>query len=150
MPKDPYINHLLDQAMPCTDKAPVLAQVNAVLHARAEKRGLELAAYPSRAVLQHEVHELILTGEDARPGSRVDVIAYVCFFELSTSGILWQGDHVILNGREIGLIAGYEFSHMPNHMNIVVKAHEKVLTGFEMKLKPGDPIEFRFGPTIDN
>lgn len=144
---DPYVNRLLDNAMPCTSKPPLLAQVVAVLHARAEKRGLVLAPYPSRAVVKHEVHELILTEEDAAPGTTVNLIAYACFFEILGSGILWQDDRVLLNEQEIGTLAGYEFSHLPNHMNIIVRARTKALTGLEMKLTPGDPLEFRFAQT---
>ncbi len=144
MPKDPYLDRLLDHAMPCTAKEPVMARVSAVLHARAENRGLILAPFPSRAVLKHEIHELILTEEAAGPGSRIERIAYVCFFEVAGSGVLWQGDKVSINGQNIGALAGYEFSHMPNHMNIIVKAGKQNQTGFELNLKPGDPIEFRF------
>ena len=148
MPSDPYVNKLLDNSKPCTAKAPVSTRVSAVLHARAEKRGLVLAAFPSRAVLKNEIHELILTEEDAAPGSTVDRIAYACFFEVLGSGILWQGDEVIINGLSIGLLAGYEFSHLPNHMNIIVKVPATASTGQEMKLNPGDPIEFRFSKDI--
>ena len=147
---DPYIDLLLDQTMPCSAKAPLFAQVSAVLHARAENRGLVLVPYPSRAVLQHEIHELILTEEVAEPGSTVDVIAYVCFFEVLGSGILWQSDQVLINGNVIGSLAGFEFSHMPNHMNIIVKTKGKTLTGKELKLEPGNPIEFRFSHNIAN
>ena len=42
------------------------------LHARSERRGLELAAFPSRALLKNEIHELILTAEDAGPGKTVN------------------------------------------------------------------------------
>lgn len=51
MSPDPYINQLLDQDLPCKAKPPVEARINTVLHARSEKRGLELCPFPSRAVL---------------------------------------------------------------------------------------------------
>lgn len=146
MSPDPYTNNLLNTSMPCTAKDPVPGKVVAVLGARAEKRGLVLSPFPSRAVQKHEVHELILTAEDAAPNATVDLIAYLCFFEVLSSGIFWQGDRVLLNGKEIGVLAGYEFSHLPNHMNIIVKSEGSILTGAEMKLKPGDPVEFCFKP----
>lgn len=146
MSPDPYVDNLLNTSMPCTAKDPVPAKVVAVLGARAEKRGLVLSPFPSRAVLKHEVHELILTAEDAAPNTTVDQISYVCFFEVLSSGILWQGDLVLVNGRQIGTLAGYEFSHLPNHMNIIIKSEGSILTGAEFKLKPGDPVEFIFKP----
>lgn len=141
---DPYQDRLLNTPMPCVAKLPVHGAVSTVLHARAEKRGLTLSPFPSRAVLKQEIHELILTEEDAAPGAVVDLISYACFFEVLESGILWQGDLVFINGREVGTLAGYEFSHLPNHMNIIVRARKKAQTGQEMKLQPGDPLEFRF------
>lgn len=142
---DPYINKLLDQDLPCKAKPPVVAQVNTVLHARAEKRGLILCPFPSRAVLQHEIHELIITAEPASPNCQVDRIAYVCFFEVLNSGMLWAGDRVEINGKPAGILAGYDFAHMPNHMNIILQATEPLQTGFEQGLQPGDEIRFIFG-----
>jgi hypothetical protein len=144
MSPDPYINQLLDQDLPCKAKPPVVCQVNTVLHARAEKRGLELCPFPSRAVLQHEIHELIITAEPAAPNKLVNRIAYVCFFEVLNSGMLWSGDQVEVNGKVIGALGGYEFSHMPNHMNLVIQAQDPLLTGFEMGLQPGDELRFVF------
>lgn len=144
MSPDPYINRLLDQDLPCKAKPPLVAQVNTVLHARAEKRGLELCPFPSRAVVQHEIHELIVTAESAGPGSVVNRIAYLCFFEALNSGMLWAGDLLEVNGRPFGYLAGYDFAHMPNHMNIIIQAPEPLATGFELGLQPGDALRFIF------
>ena len=141
---DPYVNQLLDQNLPCREKPPVEAQVNTVLHARADKRGMELCPYPSRAVLKYEIHELIITADEAGPGKLVNRIAYLCFFEVLNSGMLWVGDRLEINGRTVGTLAGYEFAHMPNHMNIIIQAAEPLQTGFELGLHPGNPVRFVF------
>jgi len=144
MPLDPYINRLLDSDLPCADKPPLVARINTVLHARADHRGLELSPFPSRAVLKNEIHELIVTAEEAKPGDSVNQIAYLCFFEVLESGVLWTGDLLEINGKPYGYLAGYDFSHMPNHMNIVIQTREPLQTGFELNLKPDDPLRFVF------
>ncbi|NPV86100.1 MAG: hypothetical protein HPY45_08840 [Anaerolineae bacterium] len=144
MSPDPYVDKLLDQDLPCKDKLPVRAKVSCVLHARSAARGLELCPFPSRAVLKHEIHELILTTEDAAPGKTVNNISYLCFFELLQSGMLWVGDRVEVNGKLIGYLAGYDFSHLPNHMNMIVQVKGDLRTGYELGLKPDDEIVFVF------
>jgi hypothetical protein len=142
--RDPYENHLLDQNLPVTAKITVTGKISAVLHARAQERGLQLEPFPSRAVLKGEIHELILTEETAKPGSTVNCISYVCFLEIETAGVLWQGDIVSINKKIIGTIGGYDYAHMPNHMNIVLKSKVGDITGLELNLNPGDEIRFDF------
>lgn len=144
MSPDPYVDNLLDQEMPCKAKPPVIGRVVCVLHARAAQRALELCPYPSRAVIKDEIHELIVTAEPAGPNSTVNQIAYLVFFEVLQSGILWVGDRVEIKGEMRGILAGYNFAHMPNHMNLIIRGNEPLQTGYELGLVPGDPIRFVF------
>lgn len=146
MSPDPYVNKLLNQDLPCKEKTPVIGRLNCVLHARAEQRGLELAPFPSRAILKHEIHELIITTEEAGPGKRVDQIAYLGFFEIEQGGILWAGDEVSLDGKVIGRLAGYDLTHYPNHFNIIIKSETPIITGYEMGIHPGAEVRFTFRP----
>jgi hypothetical protein len=140
---DPYKDKQFDYGMPAKLKTPVVGKIVCVLHARAENRGLEICPYPSRAVLKNEIHELILTNEmDAGPKKTVNNISYLAFFEILESGILWSTDHVKINGKQIGTLAGYDFTHLPNHMNIVVKTPGDLYTGHESGLQTGDIITF--------
>jgi hypothetical protein len=122
----------------------VIAKVNCVLHARAANRGLTICPFPSRAVIKHEIHELILTSEDASPGTVVNNISYLCFFEILESGMLWAGDRVECKDTFIGCLMGYDFAHMPNHMNIITQIKGDLYTGYEAGLKPGDELKFTF------
>lgn len=145
MSPDPYINKLLDSELPCKAKPPLIGQLCLILHARADQRGLELCPFPSRAVLKHEVHELILTAESgARPGSQVNQISYLGYFEVLASGVLWVGDRVEINGQPVGWLAGYDLTHFPNHMNIVIQTDGPLYTGHEAGLQPGAEIRFIF------
>jgi hypothetical protein len=145
MSPDPYATKALDTKYPCADKSLVIGKFCCILHARAENRGLNLTQAPSRAVLKNEVHELILTAEEnAVPGQVVNNISYLGYFEILESGIIWVGDKVYVNDQLIGALAGYDLTHFPNHMNIIVKIDKALYTGKEIGLKPGDPITFVF------
>jgi hypothetical protein len=140
---DPYQNQLLNTASPCAAHFPVPARLVCILHARAEARGLNLAPFPSRAVLKHEVHELIVTAEEAAPGKLVNRISYLAFFEVLESGILWSGDTIQLGDNCLGQLAGYDMTHMPNHMNIIVRVGEPLKTGLELGLQLGQILHFK-------
>ena len=145
MSPDPYIHQLLDADLPCAAKEPLHGSLNTILHARADQRGLELCPYPSRAILKDEVHELIITAEEsAAPTKTVNKIAYLGYFTVRESGVLWVGDRVSINDKFIGYLAGYDLTHFPNHMNVIILVKGTLFTGLEAKLNPGDSIEFTF------
>ncbi|HWQ45937.1 MAG TPA: hypothetical protein VN376_03670 [Longilinea sp.] len=142
---DPYAAKSLSTKYPCADKNIVNGKVCVILDARAGNRGLELVQYPSRAVLKNEIHEIILTAEpEAGPGKVVNDISYLGYFEVLESGVIWVDDKVMVGGREIGTLAGYDMTHFPNHMNIIIKITGSLYTGLEAGFKVGDPISFIF------
>lgn len=103
-------------------KKDVSGKMIALTDLTLDSRGLELIAPHSRAVLEHEIHELILTDEQrAEPSGTVNHIFVVGFFEVTIGGILSVGDWVFADKDAIGRIAGFDVTHMPNHMNIVIK-----------------------------
>ena len=147
MSKDPYKDKLFKAASPYASKTPVTGRLVCVLNAVMEERGLELCPYPSRAVLKNEIHELILTDEvTARPTQTVNRIAYLGFFEVLEGGILLEGDLLQINEKTIGALAGFDFTHLPNHMNLVIKTSDALKTGTELVLQCGDPVSFTFVP----
>ena len=136
-------NNLLDKAIPYSEKTPVTGRIVCVLQARADKRGLVLCPYPSRAVLKNEIHEVILTAEEAGPGKTVNQIAYLGYFEVPRGwGAVGRGYRPGLDGVEIGRLAGYDLTHFPNHMNVIVQVQGALRTGFESGCQPGSQIVF--------
>ncbi len=133
MPKDPYQSNML-KSSPYYKKSPVVGKIVVVLKEYLENRGLELIYPKSRVVNQHEVHEVIMTDEDVQPGNQVNRIAYLCFVEITSSGVILRGDEVRVNGERIGEICGYDEAHMPNHINLVIKA-DKFLCGKDLGLQ---------------
>jgi len=121
------------------DKRPVEGEVVAVLHVEFEDRELEFIQTKSRTVKLNEIHELMITDEqDAAPGGGANRVRAIAFFEITKSGLIVVGDQVTIEGRELGTLAGYDVTHMPNHINVVVKAE----TLDEPILRVGDRVRF--------
>ncbi|MCX6642336.1 MAG: hypothetical protein NTV15_02980 [Candidatus Bathyarchaeota archaeon] len=105
------------------DRRRVEGEIIAILHISFKDRGLKLLDTKSRAVLKHEIHELMITDEkEAAPGGGADRVTAVAFFEIISGGLIVSGDEVTIEGRPIGNLVGYDMNHMPNHMNILIRA----------------------------
>ncbi len=111
----------------------------ALLHITFQKRGLKLIQARSRALLENEIHELMITDEEAAPGGGADRVSAIAFFEVERGGLAVVGDDVILDDSVLGNLAGFDTTHMPNHMNVVVKAESLE----EPPIRVGSRIEFR-------
>ena len=140
--KDPYVSGMI-KGNPYFAKSDVLGNLVVVLQGKYEDRGLELIKPVSRCVKKHEIHELIASDEESIvPGCKVDKIAYIGFVEISQGGVILSGDGVFRNEERIGTVAGYDETHMPNHLNIVIKC-DKRISGAELGCRTGDAIVFR-------
>ncbi|MDF2571031.1 MAG: hypothetical protein K0R55_2635 [Sporomusa sp.] len=135
---DPYARNMFGSFNPYYAKQPVIGRLVVVLDGVYENRGLELIKPPSRALRQTEIHELIVTDEEAQPGSKVNNIAYVGFFEINQGGVIIIGDEVKIGKQLIGKIAGYDETHMPNHLNIIITGSKT--TGKEFALSVSDEV----------
>ncbi|MCX7779574.1 MAG: hypothetical protein N2491_01510 [Negativicutes bacterium] len=141
MSADPYKQNLFT-ANPYYRKAEVSGRLVAVLDGRMENRGLVLIPQPSRCLNRYQVHELILTDQQGiQAGGRVDRIAYLGFFSVAREGVVVAGDAVYLRDACIGKLLGFDETHMPNHLNIVILT-ENLKTGREIEAQPGDAIRF--------
>ncbi|KAB2954615.1 hypothetical protein F9B85_02775 [Heliorestis acidaminivorans] len=133
---DPYTKGML-KVHPYAKKKDVTGELVAILEGKIEKRGLKLIKPISRALCEDEIHEIIITDEqEAGPGKEVNSIAYLGFFELKSGGVIVTGDEVYLKGELIGTITGFDETHMPNHINIIVKSAERK-TGIELGAEIG-------------
>lgn len=83
-------------------------------------RGIEPIVARSRAVGTGEVHELLTAGEDEIARGLINNTAYIGFVEFLAGGLIMIGDKVFVRDRCVGTIAGFDDTHMPNHMNIIV------------------------------
>ena len=116
-------------------KTELAGRLFAILDWQVTDRDLTLIPHLSRAVRRGEVLELILTDEkNAQPGDTINRVAYLGFIEMGETGLLVSGDRVKIGEEEIGDLIGFDETHMPNHLNVVLRVDEPK-TGREMDLK---------------
>lgn len=121
---------------------PVKGGVVTVLDSSHEARGLKLIPTYSRALKKNSIHELIATDElDKKPGDTADRIAYLAFFEVTRGGCILVGETLFVDGRAVGQIIGFDETHEPNHINIIIGV-KKRRTGPQLKIKVGSKIKF--------
>jgi uncharacterized protein YuzE len=121
---------------------PVAGSVVTVLDSTHEQRGLKLIPTYSRALPKHTIHELIATDETGKkPGDTVEHIAYLAFFEVTRGGCLIVGETLIIDGKPVGEIIGFDETHEPNHLNIIIAA-KKRRTGPQLKIAVGTALKF--------
>jgi len=142
MSKEPHGGGILDK-YPYVAKSDVVGRFVCILDARSEERGMQLTIHPSRAVCQGEIHELAITDDpDAAPNYSLNRVAYLAFFSVEQAGIVLVGDRVLVGEVELGRVVGFDLTHFPNHMNLLIGARERK-TGLEMRLNLGDVVTFR-------
>lgn len=142
---DPQRLFVLHKAFPYTAKRDVVGELVCVIDSQARDRALDLVGFTSRAVQAGEVHELILTDQpDAGPLAKVAQVAYLGFVAIGSSGVILVGDEVSFDGVVVGYVAGFDLTHLPNHLNVVVRTGERLRTGQEMGLALGARARFAF------
>ena len=139
MSEPPYDPKLITPSV-YGDRRPVVGEIVALLHITFEERGLQLIQSRSRAMTRHEIHELMVTDEEeAGPGGGADHVSPLAFFEITEGGLAVVGDEVSVGGAVLGTVAGYDMTHMPNHMNVLVKRESLDVS----PLAVGDKLEIR-------
>jgi hypothetical protein len=127
---------------PYVMKNDVKGKIITILDGKIEERGLSLIKQISRCVCKNEIHELIITDEEAGPGSQVNKVAYLGFMEIEQGSVMVAGDTLTVADKLIGTVAGFDETHMPNHLNIVIKSAARQ-TGVELSVQLGDSCVFR-------
>ena len=121
---------------------PVKGEVVTVLDSTHEARGLKLISTYSRALKKNSIHELIATDEvDKKPGDTANRIAYLAFFEVARGGCIIVGETLFVDGEAVGAIIGFDETHEPNHINIIIGVKERA-TGPQLKIGLGSKIKF--------
>ena len=128
-------------ARPDYPRSPLAGSFVGVMRLKLDSRGLQLIPQGSRAIRRWDIHELILTEEKTGPGGRADRVAYLGFVEFSQGGVLLNGDEVRIGGTLVGTIAGYDETHMPNHLNIVLTG-ASATSGVERGIALGAAVTF--------
>lgn len=124
------------------ENRPVEGEVVTMLDSTHEKRGLKLIPTYSRALRKDSIHELIATDEcEKRPGDTAERIAYLAFFEVSRGGCVVVGETLLLDSQPVGTVIGFDETHEPNHINIVIGVPQRQ-TGRELRFSVSRRIRF--------
>ncbi len=138
--RDPFTSQIAITRFGKTIKREMKGQMVAVLGSSSDERGLSLIPQLTRVLCKNEIHELITTDEvDAGPNRTVDRMGVICFFEITQGSYVIVGDPVFINGKEIGKVAGFDETHLPNHYNIVVLSPKR-FSGLEAGFFIGDRV----------
>ena len=125
------------------ERKQVQGEVVNVLDAKAECRELWLISTYSRVITKYSIHELIMTDESVpKLGEAVNRIAYLCFFEVTEGGVILIRDKLYMGDQLIGIVKGFDESHMPNHLNIIIHAEPRK-TGKELGFTIGSKLRFK-------
>ena len=122
------------------ERRSVRGEIVTVIDVAFSSNGIELTESWSRAIPKGDIHEIMVWNpleekdEDA---------AAIAFIEITQGGNIVNGDEVWIDGEEIGHLAGFDYNHMPNHMNIVVE-----VDSLEIPLKLGSVFEFIPNPML--
>lgn len=113
--------------MKYSSKSDIELAILVVLSNKKTDRGLRLSEFTSRCVMKGEVHEFLVANEWNSDRNMVfNDISYLGFFEFITAGVLGVGDRLLDENNElIGEIIGFDFTHMPNHMNVALHSVSK-------------------------
>jgi len=122
------------------DRRPVKGEVVTIIDVTFSSSGIDLVEAWSRAVPRGDVHEIMLW--NPLEGGEDDAAA-VAFIEITQGGNIVNGDEVKVDGEPIGNLAGFDYNHMPNHMNILVETKK-----LELPLKLGSVFEFVPNPML--
>ena len=122
------------------ERRPVKGEVVTVIDVTFNSSGIDLCEAWSRAVPKGDIHEIMVWNplEEAEEDA-----AAVAFIEITQGGNIVNGDEVRIDGVEVGQLAGFDYNHMPNHMNIVVETKS-----VEIPLTLGSIVEFIPNPML--
>lgn len=131
---------------PASERRAIQAEMVVVMTNARNDANRVLMEERSRALRKFDVHELLVTIDEAGPDGLINRVAFLGFFEVIVAGLLVAGDRLVTEKGEIGHVAGFDPHHMPNHLNVVVNA-QALHTGERHGLRVGTPITFQPPPT---
>jgi len=93
-------------------------------------------------VRTNDVHELLCTSQKLKPGEIVDEVGYLAFVVFTESSVVAIDDLLFVEGNEFGKVIGFNETHAPNHINIIIYV-DNITTGLESGWKPGTQLVFK-------
>jgi hypothetical protein len=103
------------------ESAPAEVELVMVLgHSRPER---EMVREPlaTRCVIAGEVHELVAVDPVTLRDGRYHGASYIGFGTFTRSAVIHVGEPLLLDGVALGVVGGFDGTHLPNHLNILIE-----------------------------
>jgi len=141
MSLDPYTTGMIS-TRPDFPHTEIRSSVVAVLKAVRDERGLVLIPQRTRCFRSQDIHEILLTDElGAGPGVTVNRVASIAFVGFEQGGVVAEGDVLTKDSLVIGEVVGFDETHAPNHINIVVRNSNRA-SGIELGIQLREKLIF--------
>ena len=103
---------------------------------------IKLVHAKTRCFKKSDVHAIIMIDKNkVLPKAKVNRFSSeLGFIEFSSSGVLTHGDTVTIGKQEVGTIAGFDETPLPNYINIILKV--PTLSPDSLEIKVGDKVFF--------
>jgi hypothetical protein len=117
--------------------AEVDARFVAVMDTAQTDRGMIASEFHTRCVQRSEVHELICLQHNDDGLVDLNDAWYLGFIAFSQSCVLAKGMRFECRGRTLGMLAAFDTTHTPNHLNILL-CTPSPKTGKGLGIRVGD------------
>lgn len=107
----------------------------AIMEHRRSDRAMQPSAFKTRCLKQSEIHEFIICEEPPSETTPINNVSYLGFGEIQQGGVVEVGDWLYIQDALMGQILGFDETHMPNHLNILIQSNSLV-TGHSLGLLP--------------
>ncbi len=130
--------------MKYSSKSSIKFRIKAVMKNKRIDRKLKLSEYVTRCINKNQLHEFLIANDWNNDKNKLlNDISYIGFMECIECGVIEIGDNFSDdNGTIVGTIIGFDYTHMPNHMNIVLKS-VSTETGKERNYKVNQEFEIK-------
>ena len=128
--------------MKYSSKSSIKFRIKAVMKNKRIDRKLKLSEYVTRCINKNQLHEFLIANDWNNDKNKLlNDISYIGFMECTECGVIEIGDTISDDkGIIVGTVIGFDYTHMPNHMNIVLKSASEE-TGKERNYKVNQEFE---------
>lgn len=109
-------------------------------HDRAD-REMEKGSFATRCVQAGEVHELVAVNAGTLDNGKYHGASYLGFVTFNGPAVIYLGESLFIEGKFIGVLGGFDYTHFPNHMNILIET-EQPTNGKTLGIIVGQRAEF--------
>ena len=105
-------------------KLPLRLTLVAVMPDTRKDRNLKLSEFVTRCFAKHEIHEFLVANEwDGNRDKVFNDVSYIGFMRFDQGGVIAVGAKILTeDGQVVGEVIGFDLTHAPNHMNIVLSS----------------------------